>query len=78
MSNEDEKWWEHPRRFVGNKLVLERDGYVIRQYGCCGRFAFLVGDAKTRRILKLPIFTLEDANKYIDDQIKKLFLTNEA
>jgi hypothetical protein len=77
MSND--KWWEKPGRFVGNKFVCEYKERIIHQYGCCGRIAFFVGDKATRKILKLPLFSFEDAKKWIDqEEQKNLYFQKEV
>lgn len=50
---------------VAKGIVYDDGVFVIRHYGCCGRFAYLVGDSVTRRIIKLPFCSYEDAIIFI-------------
>lgn len=62
---------ERPKSFGVNTIVADYGDYVIRKYGCCGMFRFMVGDSVSRRILSLGHESRDEAEKWIDSQRNK-------
>jgi ferritin-like metal-binding protein YciE len=62
---------DRPKNFGVNTFIKTIDNFVIRKYGTCGRFAYMVGDAVTKKILKLPFEKEIDAEEWICSQLNK-------